>query len=481
MGMRALAVPVLAFTLAATGCPARPGIEPPAGSGPAAAVGEQAKPAQGSEDALAADLDRLLRFERAETAAVLRRATASRDRRYVAPLIELLRFVPPDEAAAIDRTLADLTGSRAGGDWSIWYEWLGAHPETPLPPGFASWKGELYGRLIDPRMRRFLDSAQPARLRVELIQWGGVKVDGIPALVQPKFVAPAEATYLTPEEPVFGVEINGDARAYPLRILDWHEMADDVVGGVPVALAYCTLCGAGVLYDARAGGRTFTFGSSGFLYESNKLMYDRESNTLWNQLTGEPVLGPLAGSGLALARLPVVVTTWARWRERHPGTRVLDIATGYVRDYTPGRPYGEYFASPDTMFPVARRSRALPAKARIFALLAGGAPKAYPIAALVRERVTNDAVGGHPVVLLTEPAGGAAGLAAVRAYERGSFRFAPAAGGGLADQQGRPWRVDEEALHGPVGERLARLPGHLAYWFGWFSFYPRTELYGEKR
>ena len=307
---------------------------------------------------------------------------------------------------------------------------------------------------------------------------GGVHVDGIPALQNPRFVAAAEATYLSDAEPVFGVEIAGDARAYPLRILDWHEMANDVVGGVPVALAYCTLCGAGVLYDARAGGRTFTFGSSGFLYESNKLMFDRQTDTLWNQLTGEPVNGPLAEGVLALKRLPVVVTSWGRWRGAHPATRVLDIHTGYDRDYTPGKAYGKYFASPDLMFPVWKRSRALSDKAWIFALLVGSSPKAYPLDALARERVVDDTLGGTPVVLLADPTPPEA--REVRAYARGAFRFKPGKDTlAPVDQEGRPWRATEEALEGPGGEKLPRLPGHLAYWFGWFSFYPRTEIYGR--
>jgi hypothetical protein len=425
-----------------------------------------------SEEELAADLSRLLVPNPDVLRQVLDRAALTRDRRFIAPLIELIRFRPPVDVAG---TLVAITGTHPGNRWNDWYVWLGEHPEVPLPPGFATWKGELYGRRIDPELHRFLDSRRPGRIRVELIQWGGVHVDGIPALQNPRFTSPAEAGYLTPDEPVFGVEIGGDARAYPLRILDWHEMANDVVGGVPVALAYCTLCGAGVLYDARAGGRTLTFGSSGFLYESNKLMFDRQTDTLWNQLTGEPVNGPLAESGIALKRLPVVVTSWARWRETHPETRVLDIHTGYDRDYTPGQPYGKYFASPELMFPVWKRSRALPEKAWIFALIVGSSPKAYPLDVLARERVANDTLGGMPVVLLADP-----GTREVRAYARGAFRFRPGRDTlSPIDQDGRPFRATEEALLGPAGESLPRLPGHLAYWFGWFSFYPRTEIYGR--
>ena len=129
---------------------------------------------------------------------------------------------------------------------------------------------------------------------------------------------------------IYGISLNGDDRAYPLRIMDWHEMANDIVGGVPVSLAYCTLCGAGIAFDGRvpAGdsseSTTYTFGSSGFLYRSNKLMYDRQSRTLWNQFTGQPVLGPLADEDISLELLPVVLTTWKDWVDQHPDTQVLD-------------------------------------------------------------------------------------------------------------------------------------------------------------
>jgi hypothetical protein len=427
-----------------------------------------------SEDQLAADLESLLSADTAGLAPVLQRAAATRDRRFIAPLIELIRFRPPVD---LEGTLRTITGMSPGSRWNDWYVWLGEHSDVPLPAGFATWKGRLYGRRMDPELRRFLDDGRPNRIRVEMIQWGGVKVDGIPALQNPHFVAAAEAAYLTAGEPVFGVAIAGDVRAYPLRILDWHEMANDVVGGVPVALAYCTLCGAGVLYDVRAGGQALSFGSSGFLYESNKLMFDRQTDTLWNQLTGEPVNGPLAASGIVLKRLPLVVTSWARWRREHPETRVLDLATGFDRDYTPGKAYGKYFASPELMFPVWKRSKVLPDKAWIFALLVGGAPKAYPLEALAREHVVDDTLGGTPVVLLADPAG-----REVRAYERGAFRFAPGKDAlTVVDEKGRAFHATEEALLGPAGETLPRLAGHLAYWFGWFSFYPRTEIYSPGR
>lgn len=420
---------------------------------------------------------------------------AARDARFVAPLVELVRAyeigivssAPRERALAL---LAELSGQSFGRDWPAWVEWYGAGTHA-TPPGFTAWKGALLGR-IDPQFAALLRPEHPTRIRVEEIVWGGVPFGGIPALDQPRTLAAADAGYLEPGEPVFGIALGGEARAYPMRILDWHELANDVVGGVPLALAYCTLCGAAIAFDARgADGAPLRFGSSGLLHRSNKLMVDAATRTLWNQLTGEPVLGPLAAEGRALRVLPVVLSSWETWRRRHPQTRVLDLDTGFRRPYRLGAPYGGYFASPQTMFPVWQRSRVLPAKARVYALRVEGVPKAYPIDALARERVVNDEVSGAAVVLVAGgevlrveglaqrvgPVSYEAGLE-VRAYRRGERRFRPGADGTqLLDDAGRPWRVEEDALLGPEGERAERLPGFLAYWFGWHAFFPQTLVY----
>ena len=322
--------------------------------------------------------------------------------------------------------------------------------------------------------------------------WGGVAIDGIPALDNATMVPGAEADYLEPSEPVFGVSINGDHRAYPLRILDWHEMANDVVGGVPISLAYCTLCGAGIAFDGRASdGETYTFGSSGFLYRSNKLMYDRQTRTLWNQLTGEPVLGKLVGSDIKLELQPIVVTTWEAWQIQHPDTIVLDINTGFQRPYFPGAAYGDYFAYHDTMFPVWQRSDLLPTKDRIFALQIQGVPKAYPLDILNEVLVVNDSIEDTNIVLVAsrgvitvdgtnqrvgEVSYNAGGE--VRAYAREGETFTPGSKPDtVIDSAGNTWVVSEEALLGPNGELAPRISGHLAYWFGWFTFFPQTLVY----
>jgi len=154
----------------------------------------------------------------------------------VPALIELLRFNNRFGISTVP-ALESVTGAKLGDDWSKWVEWLQQHEEIHPNRSFLAWKANVYSR-IDPAFENFLYPGVPYRIRIEEIVWGGVRKDGIPALTNPKHVKPAEATYLTPQELVFGVSLNGDNRAYPLRILDWHEMFNDVVGGKPVTLSY---------------------------------------------------------------------------------------------------------------------------------------------------------------------------------------------------------------------------------------------------
>ena len=429
--------------------------------------------------------------------AAITRILDANDQRFIAVFIELfragqiglIRNVPFGDY--ID-ALETLSGQSLGPDWPAWVEWYGKTDLTP-PPGFTSWKGRILS-LIDPGFGEFLQDRHPVTIRVEEVQWGGVRVDGIPALDNPTMLTAVDADYMNPEDVVFGMVINDEARAYPLRIIDWHEMVNDIIGGVPVSIAYCTLCGAAVAYDGRASdGTTYNFGSSGFLFRSNKLMYDRQTRTLWNQLTGEPVLGELVDTNVTLTILPIVLTTWADWQSQHPETLVLDIETGFPRDYTPGAAYGGYFAADTTMFPVWQRNDLLDTKDQIYALRLDGIPKAYPLERLTNEKVVNDRLGDTDVVLIAPgeilrvdglslrsgPATYNAG-SEVRAYDRGTYTFdLDADTHTLLDENGRVWQITEEALVGPDGEMAPRLGGHLAYWFGWFAFFPNTLVYGE--
>jgi hypothetical protein len=328
---------------------------------------------------------------------------------------------------------------------------------------------EQMAEFIDPEARRLISAQE--------ILWGGVKVDGIPPLEEPRFVTPEDAAaWIDPSDRIIGVEINGDARAYPLRIIDWHEMVNDTVGGVPVSLAYCTLCGSAILYDGRAGDRVFRFGTSGMLYRSNKLMYDRQTRSLWEQYTGEPVWGELVGSGTRLKILPVTHTTYGQWLKDHPETKVLDIRTGFPRDYTPGAAYGHYFNSEQLMFPAPNREGGLHPKSVVYTVRLDGETVAYPIRTLASATFLIDLVAGQRLVIMAT----ADGLGG-RAYLAGDIEFSAydPAGRTLKDAQGREWTVGEAALTGPGGEALERVPGHNSFWFAVANHAENFRLWGE--
>ena len=242
------------------------------------------------------------------------------------------------------------------------------------------------------------------------------------------------------------------------------------------------------MYSAKINGEATTFGTSGLLYRSNKLMYDRVTESLWNSFLGEPVIGPLADSGIQLDYLPVVTTTWQEWSSEHPDTTVLSNNTGlypasfYRAESNPDSIYHSYRTDTETMFPVWQRDDVLDPKVEVLAVSRGMSHKAYPISILNRERVVNDVVGGEPVVIF---ASDQSPEARVYARESRSFRLdtasASAAGAPsrVYDDQGVAWVVTEDELVNSTDETetFARLPAHNAFWFGWFAFHPDTELY----
>ena len=438
-----------------------------------------------------------------EAISAVQQVLASGDSSFVPVLHELLALPLTRVGLSFNRdfvlpALEELTGQSFGYDIRAWTEWLGRQDDITVPEGFVGWKGEFFSK-VDRRFKDFFvdkETGQPfsgdkVKLDVTQIAWGGVlKDDGtglrsIPALVNPAMTTPELATYLLNDDRVFGISINGDSRAYPLRIMNAHEMFNDMIGGLPVALAYCTLCGAGILYDTTVDGTVYIFRTSGLLYKSNKLMYDTNTNTIWNQFTGEPVLGELADSGIKLEILPVTITTWSDWRASHPDTTVLSITTGYQRSYAPeGDPnavYTEYFARPVTMFPVPERDDRLETKAVVYGLQINGATRAYAVDRLKEEPVVNDSLEGVNVVLVTNPETGA-----VRVYERVDLTFSSMReedGVSLvSDDRGEDWRVEESALVNvsDLERRLERISGHAGFWFAWYAFHPDTTIYGDE-
>ena len=217
-------------------------------------------------------------------------------------------------------------------------------------------------------------------------------------------------------------------------------------------------------------------------------MYDRGTNTLWTSFSGEPSVGPLADSGIVLELLPVLVTTWGEWLEVHPDTTVLDDDTGvypaahYLPEENPESVYADYRAAPNTMFPVAQRSDLLTTKGQVLGLSVKGQARAFPLETLRDNPVINDSLGGTNLVIVTNAESGAA-----RPYERGSHHFSLAEAvttqmepAYLVDEAGRRWRMEEDALvlDKDPSQRLLRIPSHMSYWFGWYAFYPDTDVYG---
>ena len=350
-----------------------------------------------------------------------------------------------------------------------------ATPETDLD-AYVDFKAVLLAA-IDPAFGRFLDPRAARTISAQEVIWGGVGVDGIPPLNDPNLVSAEDAAdWILPSDLVIGIEINGDARAYPRRIIDWHEMVNDTVGGVPVSLAYCTLCGSAILYDGRAGAQVLRFGTSGLLYRSNKLMYDTATRTLWEQYTGEPAWGEMAGSGVRLAVLPAVHVTWAEWLAAHPDTLVLDIDTGFRRDYGPGVAYADYWASPDLRFPAPDKQGPLAVKDVVYTVRIEGEAVAYPFDLLAERAFIEDEIAGRGVVIVASEDGNGG-----RAYERGGVDFASAdlAGASLTSADGGRWSITEEALVSGDGATLARLPGHNSFWFAVVNHAPRWRLYED--
>lgn len=395
---------------------------------------------------------------------------------YIPILLELMPYAASSETESLALTLlTEKTGQNLGRDVNAWYEWWWNQPAEQIST-YADFKADLY-RLIDPRFQTYFEGRQEsAQIRLDEIRWGGVLQDGIPPLRGPDMISASDgrAEYLDDDNIVFGIKINGDARAYPKRILAWHEMFVDTVGGVDIAGVYCTLCGTVIPYKTHFKGTDHALGTSGFLYRSNKLMYDQATQSLWNTIKGEPVLGPLVGKGIKLEHLSVVTTTWGEWRRRHPDTQVLSLDTGHRRDYGEGVAYNEYFATDRLMFNTPFNDTRLKNKQEVLALRFAGAPRqqlAIDTDFLEANPVYTDRVGPQKIVVLTDTSG------ANRVFDPGNIEIVKYDGDSTAtDKTGQIWTLTEESLTAETGQTLGRLPYHRAFWFGWKATFPETRL-----
>lgn len=305
---------------------------------------------------------------------------------------------------------------------------------------------------------------------------GGPSPDGIPPIERPAYQSRQEADKIWKDDAVVdGVIIGGAPRAYPRFITVWHEIVNETVAGEPVSITYCPLTGSTVVFAGRlADGRATTFGTSGRLYNSNLVMYDRATKSLWPQLLGVAVAGERTGE--RLRELPLAVTTtYGRWKARYPDTLVLSTETGHLRAYGTW-PYGDYDTGPQLIFPVSARDERFHPKKLVVGVRTGGEALAIAKEELLARRVLNVELGGAALVALADP-----DLAALRVFrrdtQRGAVRFAMS-GDAIVDEETRSrWSAEGEAMGGAfAGTRLERVSAFDVQWFAWYAFYPRTRV-----
>jgi len=350
-------------------------------------------------------------------------------------------------------------------------------PDEPPPPGAASEFTTDFSRHTIP-YREILS--------------GGPPKDGIVALDHPRFTTVAGADeWLRAVEPVIFLRIGDDARAYPIQILMWHEIVNDTVGGVPVVITFCPLCNTAIAFERSVAGQALDFGTTGRLRYSNQIIYDRQSETWWQQASGEGIAGRLAGKHLVFR--PASIISWAEFKSDHPGGKVLSRDTGFNRFY--GRnPYVGYddVSSPPFLYTGPATPDAMPAVARVLALDLNGDAVAYPYETLQKMRVVDDRVGGVEVVVLWAPgtasaldAGSVAGgrdVGAATAFARSldgvPHTFELRENRIVDNETGSAWNVLGQAVSGPLaGKALTPVVAANHLWFSWAAFRPETRIY----
>ena len=322
---------------------------------------------------------------------------------------------------------------------------------------------------------------------------GNPTKNGIPSVSNPNMESlEAASAWLHDRSPVIALEIEGEARAYPLAILMWHEIANDEVAGQPVAVTFCPLCNSSVTFDRRVNGKVLDFGVSGLLRNSDLIMYDRESETWWQQLTGEGLAGEYAGTLLDI--VPSQVIGFGSFAERYPNGQVMSRATGHNRQYGIN-PYRNYDSNPRPfLFNGVVDPRLDSAVDHVLAAIIGEDAKAYPFEILREDRVINDSIGETPVVVFYQSGVASAlgdsvidtarDIGTAGMYESTLddvvLHFSPSHDGGFHDEEtGSIWNAFGEAVAGELaGSQLNWVHAFPHFWFAWAAFHPETEVYG---
>lgn len=359
-----------------------------------------------------------------------------------------------------------------------WYRWLWSQPATDgnalnrLRYEFFKASPYPFGGL-----EIFFEHDPPLAIRADEIRWGGILPVTIQPIRSPKTVPAANATYLSDGDLVFGLRINGEARAYPRRILGHHQIVTDTVGGQPITAVYCPLCETMIPFDSRTAEGTFhNFAISGFLYRSNWLMFDRGTRSLWYTLSGAPLLGQAVASGVRLKSCPVVTTTWKEWHTANPDTQTIPLPQAADEDpidYSEGAAYRAYFATDTLWQSVPELDPRLKNKDQVFVPRPPGdhSPVALSAAFLAAHPVYQLNLDGDKLLIVTSARG------ANRAYAVGERTFKPGTTPStLRDGEDAAWTIGEEALTAPGQAPLPRVPGHRSFWFAWHAAYPDTAL-----
>lgn len=315
---------------------------------------------------------------------------------------------------------------------------------------------------------------------LEDIRAGGPPKDGIPSIDAPRFASSDRwSEYgFHGENLVIGVEVNGSRRAYPFQVLVWHEIVNDTIDGVPLLITYCPLCGTGIVFERNVNREPVEFGVSGKLYNSDMLMYDRKTDSLWSQITGTAVVGELVGERLTL--YPSEIMTWHEWQATYPDSVVLTTETGHNRNYTVD-PYDGYYTDSSIWFPVAARDTRLPVKEPVTGIeVEGPAFAAYPDEAVMTHGPINDVVGETAVMVLADPTAGNT----IRVFDRRignvvlTFRLSEDGLSLLDDMTQSQWTFSGHAISGDLATmQLAEIVPVRGFWFAWFAFHQDTKLW----
>lgn len=321
---------------------------------------------------------------------------------------------------------------------------------------------------------------------------GGPPKDGIPAIDDPKFVTVKEAdAWLKPVEPVIFFQIGDDARAYPIQIFMWHEIVNDTVGDVPVVITFCPLCNTAIAFERTANGQVFDFGTTGRLRYSNLIMYDRQTETWWQQATGEAIAGELTGTQLVFR--PAAIISWADFKTNYPDGKVLSRDTGFNRSYG-NNPYVGYddVNNPPFLYRGPETPGELPPVARVLTVDLNGEAVAYPYDVLQKVNVVNDMAGGTYVVVMWaagtasaldgDTVAGGRDVGAANAFARDldgqTLTFAFDGSKIVDDETGSEWNVLGYALNGPLaGKQLTAVVAVNHFWFSWAAFKPETRIF----